>query len=54
MTDNPKWQRERGYRNYMNQRMYLPHIDSRGIATMVDGQRYRVQDNGWRKITKER
>jgi len=34
--------------------MYLPHIDSRGIATMVDGQRYRVQDNGWRKITKER
>jgi hypothetical protein len=53
MGDNPKWQRETKYRNYINQRIYLPIIRN-GIAKMVDGVRYYARADGWRRIPDER
>lgn len=51
MGNNPKYRRESGYRNYMNQRMYLPMI-SHGIAKFIDGTRYAVRKDGWRRLPK--
>lgn len=48
MSD-PTYKRTSGYRNWINRRCWLPQV-RKGIAVMVDGQQYRVQDDGWRRL----
>jgi len=44
--------RTKGFRNRMNKRGWLPNIKGT-IAYLIDGSKYDVRDDGWRKIKED-
>ena len=48
MSD-PTYKRTSGFKNWMKHRGYLPIIKA-GIAHCIDGSKYFVRNDGWRRL----